>query len=80
MIGRKNFLFLGSAKAGGERASVFYSLTQSAKKLGLNPFQYLADVIDRVTTTPPERLEELTPLDWKLARQLAENSTGTPVG
>ena len=80
VIGRKNYLFLGSAKAGGERASVFYSLSQSAKKLGLNPFEYLADVINRMRTTPKDRLADLTPLGWKLARQSTENSTAAPLG
>ena len=73
-LGRKNYLFLGSAKAGGERASVFYSLTQSAKRLGLDPFEYLRDVIDRIASTLPERIDELTPQGWKEARQRAEKS------
>ena len=80
VLGRKNFLFLGNAKAGGERASVFYSLTQSAKKLGLNPFEYLADVIDRVTTTPKEHLGELTPSAWREALGRTEKHPGATVG
>ena len=80
VIGRKNFLFLGSAKAGGERASVFYSLTQSAKRLGLNPFEYLRDAIERISTTPTEYIDELTPASWKRARERAEKSPAVPAG
>ena len=72
MIGRKNLLFLGSAEAGGERASVFYSLTQSAKRPGLIPFEYLRDVIERVVTAAPERVKGLTPPGWRWA----EKATG----
>jgi hypothetical protein len=72
VIGRKNYLFLGNAKAGGERASVFYSLTQSAKRLGLNPFEYLSNAIEQIVTTPAESIDELTPLGWKQQRERAE--------
>ncbi len=41
VIGRKNFLFLGRAKAGGQRVETFYSLIESAKRAGLEPFNYL---------------------------------------
>jgi len=75
VIGRENYLFLGSAKAGGERASVFYSLAQSAKKLELNPFEYLSDVIARVMKSPEDRLDELTPLGWTEERKRAEKQT-----
>ena len=45
--------------------AVFDSLTQSARRLELNPFEYLRDVIDRITTTPAEHMDDLTPLGWK---------------
>ena len=64
-LGRRNFLFLGSAKGGGERAEVFYSLIQSARRLGLDPFAYLSDVIERISTHPQSRIRELTPRGWK---------------
>ena len=76
VIGRKNFLFLGSLKAGGERASVFYSLSQSAKRLGLNPFDYLVDVIERVSTHPQSRIDELPPKGWRETRQGSAHASG----
>ena len=79
VVGRKNFLFLGSEKGGGERAEVFFTLVQSARRLGVDPFVYLADVIQRVSTHPASRVWELTPRGWKEARE-AENKAAAPVG
>jgi transposase len=63
-ITRKNFLFLGS-EAGGERASILYTVLESAKPNGLDPEAYLADVIDRLTRGHPiNRLTELLPWHW----------------
>jgi transposase len=65
---RKNFLFLGSVEGGGERAEVFFSLAQTCQRLRINPFTYLTDVIERVSTHPASRVWELTPRGWAEAR------------
>ena len=44
-----NSLFLKSEHGGGKRAEVFFSLVQSARRLGIDPFTYLTDVIERAT-------------------------------
>ena len=72
VLGRKNFLFAGSVEGGGERAEVFFSLVQSARRLGIDPFAYLRDVISRISTQPASRIRELTPRGWKEA-QATEN-------
>ncbi len=77
VIGRKNFLFLGSEKGGGERAEVFYSLVESCRRLDIEPFAYLTDVIERISTHPQSRLGELTPRGWRDARASTEK---LPVG
>lgn len=66
-VGRKNWLFAGSPK-GGERAAVIYSLISTCKLLGIEPFAYLRDVLERLPTHPRERMAELTPRLWKAAR------------
>lgn len=71
-LGRKNWLFLGSVEGGGDRAEVFYSLVQSAKRLGIEPFAYLSDVIERIASFPISRIDELTPLGWQRARAESE--------
>lgn len=47
-IGRKNWRFVGSEKA-GRRAAAVMSLIQSAKLNGHVPYAYLRDVLERLT-------------------------------
>lgn len=72
-IGRKNWLFAGSDN-GGRRAAVVYSLIQTCKRHGIDPFAYLRDVLDRIADHPITRIEELTPLAWKRAQNQASPS------
>lgn len=65
-IGRKNWLFAGS-DAGGDRAAVIYSLISSCKRHQLDPFVYLRDVIERVSTTPQSEIRKLLPAEWSPA-------------
>src|SRR5262245_41734466 len=59
-VGRRNWLHLGSDR-GGRTVSVLMSLVQSCKRLGNEPFAYLHDVLDRVSTHPASRIEDLLP-------------------
>jgi len=63
-LGRNNWLFAGSPRA-GRRAAVIMSLTQSARLNGHDPYAYLRDVLERLPLTPEHRLEELLPHCWK---------------
>lgn len=65
-IGRKNWLFLGSDR-GGRAAAIHYTLIQSAKRHGLDPFAYLRDVLLRIATEPDTDLRQLLPDHWKAA-------------
>jgi len=65
-LGRNNWLFAGSARA-GRRAAVVMSLIQSARLNGHDPYAYLRDVLERLPLTPEHRLEELLPHVWKPA-------------
>ena len=64
VIGRKNWLFAGSDN-GGNRAAIIYSLVASCKLCEIDPFEYLRDVLDRISTHPAKRIVELTPSGWK---------------
>ena len=66
-VGRKNWLFTGS-EDGGKRAAVIYSLIETCKLSGIEPFEYLRDVLERLPTHPASRVEELTPRNWLAAR------------
>ena len=63
-VGRKNWLFAGNDE-GGERAAVLYSLVASCKQKGVEPFQYLGDILERVSSHPARAVEELMPSKWK---------------
>lgn len=64
-LGRKNFLFAG-ADVGGERAAAFYSLVGTCKLNGVNPEEYLTDILRRIAEGfPNSRIDELLPWNWK---------------
>lgn len=63
-LGRKNFLFVHSEEAGNELA-LLYSLVVSCTRVGVNPVEYLADVLDRIDKTADQDLAELLPDRWK---------------
>jgi transposase len=64
-LGRGNWLFCGSLRA-GKRAAAIMSLIQSAKLNGHDPYVYLKDVMERLPTQPTSRLDELLPHRWQL--------------
>ena len=39
-------------------------MTASCKRHGIDPFRYLADVLRRLRTTPPDHITELLPDEW----------------
>lgn len=66
-LGRKNWLFAGSLRA-GQRAAAIMSLLHTARLNGHDPYQYLKDVLERLPTQPHSRLKELLPYCWTPAR------------
>jgi transposase len=66
-LGRKNWLFAGSLRA-GQRAAAVMSLIQSAKLNGHDPHAYLKDVMEKLPSWPNSRIEELLTHRWKAAR------------
>jgi transposase len=62
-LGRKNYLFVGSDDAGHDLA-VHYTLVASCEKNGVNPIEYLTDVLMRVQSHPASRVAELLPHRW----------------
>lgn len=65
-VGRKNWLFTGS-EAGGRRAAVLYSIVESCRRLRLDPFAYIRDVLPRLASHPAREVEQLTPAGWRTA-------------
>lgn len=67
VLGRKNYLFFGSEE-GAMRGAVYYSLVQSCVALGIEPREYLEDVMARLSEVPEGRILELTPAGWLAAK------------
>jgi len=63
-LGRKNWLFAGSER-GGHAAAVLFSLIESAKRHGLDPFCYLRDLLALIPVISHKRLHLLFPDNWK---------------
>ncbi|WP_211307478.1 transposase domain-containing protein, partial [Polynucleobacter rarus] len=63
-IGRSNWLFAGSLRA-GKRAAAVMSLIQSAKMNGHDPYAYMKDVLTRLPTQKNNQIEELLPHRWQ---------------
>jgi transposase len=72
-LGRKNWLFVGSDR-GGETAAVLMSLCTTCKDLGIDPQAYLRDVLDRISTHPARRIEELLPDRWQALRRAGDTA------
>jgi hypothetical protein len=62
-IGRNNWLFAGSLRA-GKRGAAVMSLIQSAKLNGHDPYVYLKDVLTRLPTQRNSMIGELLPHRW----------------
>ena len=63
-IGRNNWLFAGSLRA-GKRAAAIMSLIHSARLNGHDPYLYLTDVLQRLPIHPASRIAELLPHRWQ---------------
>ena len=74
VVGRKNWLFVGSQQA-GERAAVIMSLIESAKLNGHDPWAYLKDVLERLPTLKQRDLAQLLPHNWRPANNPAAFAT-----
>jgi len=69
-IGRANWLFAGSLRA-GQRAAVVMSLIQSARMNGHDPYAYLKDILTCLPTHKASRIGEMLPHRWQPANAAA---------
>lgn len=67
-IGKKNWLFFGDEGA-GQRSAVIYTLVESCRKRGIDPYEYLRDIFTKLPTATNWQIKELTPEAWQKARQ-----------
>jgi transposase len=67
-LGRKNYLFAGSDE-GGRTTAVLYTLTQTCRRHGIDPFAYLQDVLTRLPKGDFQELADLFPHRWAAAQR-----------
>lgn len=51
----------------GQNLAVLLTLVRSCEAIGVNPQEYLTDVLMRVQDWPAARVEELLPEHWRAA-------------
>ena len=64
-MGKKNWLF-NWTESGAEAAGIVQSLLVTCKLQGINPYEYLIDVLQRIDQHPASKVHELTPRQWKV--------------
>ena len=69
-IGKKNWLFFGDAEA-GQRSAILYTIIESCRRRGINPYEYLKDVLTRLPYATNWNVGELTPENWAKGQKAA---------
>ena len=72
-LGRKNYLFCGSADA-AQRTAMLYSLLGCCKMHSIDPYLWLKDVLTRLPMHPINQIKELLPHNWKPVQDQTLNS------
>src|SRR5580698_385110 len=62
-LGKKNWLFMGDADA-GERGAILYTVIESCRRRGLDPYAYLKDVLTRLPKMTNHQIPDVTPEAW----------------
>jgi hypothetical protein len=66
-LGKKNWLFVGADTA-GDRSAVLYTVLESCRRRGLDPYAYLKDILTRLPALTNRQVPEITPANWGKAR------------
>lgn len=64
VLGRRNWLHVGQ-ESGGEKAANLFSLMITCKRLNVEPYAYLHDILQRLPSHPNKDIWQLTPRGWK---------------
>ncbi|MEI6715942.1 MAG: IS66 family transposase [Verrucomicrobiota bacterium] len=67
-VGKKNWLFFGEADA-GERSAIVYTIIESCRRRGIDPYAYLRDVLTRLPSMTNWQIKELVPEAWAKAQR-----------
>ena len=75
-IGKKNWLFIGDADA-GQRSAILYTLIESCRRRGVDPFAYLRDVLTRLPNMTNHQIPEVTPQAWTKRQPLVQRQAAS---
>jgi transposase len=68
VLSRKNWLFTGSEE-GGHTAATIMSLIETCKRLGINPFEYMKDLLTRFPSAKTSEIDDFLPDRWLAAKK-----------
>lgn len=72
-VGKKNWLFVGAAEA-GERSAILFTIIENCRRQGINPYDYLRDVLTRLPRMTNHQTHTVIPAAWaKEQAQLKES-------
>lgn len=77
VMGRRNWLHVGQ-ESGGERAANLFTLMGTCRRLGVEPYEYLCDIVPRMSRHPQKDIWDLTPRGWRDARAKAAGAVAPP--
>ena len=63
-LGRKNYLFCQNDQT-AKNTALFYSFFASCKMAGINPKEWIIDILARIKDTKCNDLVDLLPQNWK---------------
>ena len=67
-LGKKNWLFVGEAQA-GQRSAILYTIIESCRRRGIDPYAYLKDVLTRLPGMTNHQIPQITPEAWAKAQK-----------
>ena len=74
VIGRRNWLFAGSPQ-GATASAIHYSIVATCMLLGIDPMEYLEDVLPRLPNMKRSQVATVTPAKWAATRREAPVAT-----
>jgi transposase len=74
VISRRNWLFAGSEE-GGHTAATIMSIIETCKRLRINPFEYMKDVLTRFPSAKTSQIDDFLPDRWLALQQTQSQPT-----
>lgn len=68
VLSRRNWLFAGSEE-GGKTAATIMSIVETCKRQGINPVEYMKDVLTRFPSAKTSQIDDFLPDRWLALRQ-----------